>query len=189
MPGGQGKTGLISASLAAYYGSEADGQAATDPARTITAKARQCLVESSAVHCLTPEQLAGAIRVATFLREHGVELEGEFATVKGHIMIDIGMRMLTPRELYRAQGFPENYIIEKAWLWNAATTAYDEVNLTKEQQIRMCGNSVSPPPYRALVRANVPELILHANAPHPAPPKRRTGRRERGHSCPLVPTP
>ncbi len=167
---------VVAASLAAYYGSEADGQAATEPARTITAKARQCLVESTAASHLTPEQLAGAHRVAAFLRAHGVEFDGPFATVAGHIMIDIGMRMLTPRELFRAQGFPESYIIDKAWIWNSATSAYDEVTLTKEQQIRMCGNSVSPDPYAELVRANVPELILHSRAV-PALQSRRHNRR------------
>lgn len=78
----------------------------------------------------------------------------------GWIIVDIGMRMLTPRELFRAQGFPESYIIDKAWLIHPTTGSLREVTLTKEQQIRMCGNSVSPPVLAALVRANVPELAL-----------------------------
>ncbi len=59
-------------------------------------------------------------------------------------IVDIGMRMLTPRELFRAQGFPDSYQIEA------------EVNgkrLSKATQIRMCGNSVCPPVAAALVRA------------------------------------
>lgn len=150
---------LVAASLAAYYGSEADGQPVSDPLRTVTAKARLAQVESTVAHPLTPEQEAGARQVAAFLREHGVEFDGEFATVAGGwIIVDIGMRMLTPRELYRAQGFPETYIIETAWLIHPQTGALQEVNLTKEQQIRMCGNSVSPPVLAALVKANVPEM-------------------------------
>lgn len=61
-------------------------------------------------------------------------------------IVDIGMRMLTPRELYRAQGFPENYVIDR------------EANgtpITKTQQIAKCGNSVCPPVSEALVRANM----------------------------------
>ena len=61
------------------------------------------------------------------------------------VLTDIGMRMLQPRELYRAQGFPDSYIIDP------------EVNgkrLNKGAQVRMCGNSVCPPLARALVAAN-----------------------------------
>lgn len=55
---------------------------------------------------------------------------------------DIGLRMLVPRELYRAQGFPESYVI-------------DPGGLTKTAQTRMVGNSVCPPVADAIVRANV----------------------------------
>ncbi len=58
---------------------------------------------------------------------------------------DIGMRMLTPRELYRAQGFPADYIIDRR---------SDGTRLSKDAQVRMCGNSVCPPIAAALVRAN-----------------------------------
>jgi DNA (cytosine-5)-methyltransferase 1 len=56
--------------------------------------------------------------------------------------------MLTPRELYRAQGFPEAYAIDKG---------ADGRPLTKTAQVRMCGNSVCPPLARALVAANYVE--------------------------------
>ncbi len=58
---------------------------------------------------------------------------------------DIGMRMLEPRELYRAQGFPDTYIIDRR---------ADGAPLPKFAQVRMCGNSVCPPIAAALVRAN-----------------------------------
>lgn len=68
-------------------------------------------------------------------------------TVAGedYAIADIGMRMLTPRELYRAQGFPESYIIDRG---------ADGRALPKDAQVRMCGNSVCPPIAAALVRAN-----------------------------------
>lgn len=156
---------LVTATCATYYGTEEDGQPVDDPARTITAKARQCLVEHSSVNYLTPDQLAGALRVAEFLRAHGVQLEGDFATVGGYVMVDIGMRMLTPRELFRAQGFPEDYVIDKAWHIDPKTGALTESVLTKAEQIKKCGNSVCPPVAEAIVRANVPELSIRSSNP------------------------
>ena len=68
-------------------------------------------------------------------------------TVKGELyeVVDIGMRMLTPKELFRAQGFPEEYQID---------IEYNGKPLTKKAQVRMCGNSVCPPVAAALVGAN-----------------------------------
>lgn len=64
-------------------------------------------------------------------------------------IVDIGMRMLTPRELFRAQGFPEEYIID-----HDADGKY----YPKSAQVARCGNAVPPPFAEALVRANLPEL-------------------------------
>lgn len=61
-------------------------------------------------------------------------------------IVDIGLRMLAPRELYRAQGFPEKYII--------GDNPEQGLSLTKSAQVRMCGNSVCPPMARALIAAN-----------------------------------
>lgn len=80
---------------------------------------------------------------------HTVTTKDRFGlvTVKGqqYQIVDIGLRMLTPRELYRAQGFPESYQIERGG---------DGRVLTKTAQVRMCGNSVCPPMARAYVAAN-----------------------------------
>lgn len=65
-----------------------------------------------------------------------------------YFMADIGLRMLTPRELYRAQGFPDDYIIDR----DASGRAYP-----KNAQVARCGNAVPPPFATALVRANFPE--------------------------------
>lgn len=61
---------------------------------------------------------------------------------------DIGLRMLTPRELYRANGFPDDYIIERD---------YTGREYGKNKQVARCGNAVCPPLATALVRANLPE--------------------------------
>ncbi len=150
---------VVAASIAAYYGNDAEGQAVTEPGRTVTTKERFGLVESQ-LAMMTPDQIEGARRVAAFLRLYGVVFEGEFATVQGYVIVDIGMRMLLPRELFRAQGFPEDYVIDRAWVIDPKTGALTEVRLNKEQQIRMCGNSVCPPVAAALVAANVPELAV-----------------------------
>lgn len=63
-------------------------------------------------------------------------------------IVDIGMRMLEPHELYAAQGFPTDYI---------HTHAAGGKRLSKAAQVRMCGNSVCPPVAAALVRANLVE--------------------------------
>ena len=78
-------------------------------------------------------------------------------TVAGedYAIADIGLRMLAPAELYRAQGFPADYIIE--WGIDASGA---RVPLTKTAQVRMCGNSGCPPLAAALVRTNVPEMAV-----------------------------
>ena len=65
-----------------------------------------------------------------------------------YFMADIGLRMLTPRELYRANGFPEEYIIDRDYTGKA---------YSKTKQVARCGNAVPPPFAEALVRANLPE--------------------------------
>lgn len=84
---------------------------------------------------------------------HTVPTKGRFALVTIHgeryQIADIGMRMLSPRELYRCQGFPDDYQID---------IEHNGKPLTKTAQVRMVGNSVSPPPAIALVAANVGEI-------------------------------
>jgi len=95
------------------------------------------------------------------LREplHTVTTKDRFGlvTIKGepYAIVDIGLRMLAPRELYRAQGFPESYRIDRG--------AAGEP-ITKTAQVRMCGNSVCPPLARALVAANYVEVRVKERA-------------------------
>lgn len=113
MPGGGGKTALVAAFLAKYYG-QGFGCAADDPLHTVTTKDRFGLVTV----CIS-----------------GIP----------YVVADIGMRMLTPRELARAQGFPDWYVLER--------TA-DGTPITKTAQVRGIGNSVCPPIAAALAAAN-----------------------------------
>jgi len=80
---------------------------------------------------------------------HTVTTKDRFGlvTVKGELyeVVDIGMRMLTPRELFLAQGFPKGYKID---------ITYKGKPITKKAQVRMCGNSVCPPIAAALISAN-----------------------------------
>lgn len=69
-----------------------------------------------------------------------VDIEGE-----EYVIVDIGMRMLSPRELFNAQGFPPDYIIDRD---------AEGRPITKTAQVAKCGNSVCPPIAEALVRAN-----------------------------------
>jgi len=90
---------------------------------------------------------------------HTVTSKDEFGLVTVHgveyMLTDIGMRMLTPRELFRAQGFPDTYIIDRG---------ADGDALTKTAQVRMCGNSVCPPIASAIVGANLQPMDVRRAA-------------------------
>lgn len=66
-------------------------------------------------------------------------------------IVDIGLRMLEPRELYGCQGFPDDYIIDRD---------YTGKIYPRSEQVRRCGNAVCPPIPAALVKANLPELCV-----------------------------
>lgn len=72
-------------------------------------------------------------------------------------IIDIGLRMLEPRELYGCQGFPDDYIIDKD---------FEGKKYPRNEQVRRCGNSVCPPIPAALVGANLPELCISSRMPN-----------------------
>lgn len=85
-----------------------------------------------------------------FCGYHLQEDEVLLFTIRGgqYFMADIGLRMLTPRELYRANGFPSDYIIEQD---------YTGRSYGRGKQVARCGNAVPPPFAEALVKANLPE--------------------------------
>jgi DNA (cytosine-5)-methyltransferase 1 len=165
------KHGLVTAFLEQAAGGPNSNtsrpRAANEPVSTITqAGSQQRVVEAHMAPSLSPEQEEGALRVAAFLINYygngqALDLRDAVDTittrdrlalvtvhVRGvpHLIVDITLRMLTPPELYRAQGFPPDYIIDR--------TA-DGRKLTVSQQVRMVGNSVSPPPLFAIVDANL----------------------------------
>ena len=74
-------------------------------------------------------------------------------TIQGvdYQIVDIGLRMLEPRELYGCQGFPEDYIIDRD---------YQGKSYPRSEQVRRCGNAVCPPIPAALVKVNLPELCV-----------------------------
>ena len=72
-------------------------------------------------------------------------------------IVDIGRRMLEPKELYGCQGFPDDYIIDHD---------YTGKTYPRSEQVKRCGNAVCPPIPAALVRANLPELCVAKRTPN-----------------------
>ncbi len=72
-------------------------------------------------------------------------------------IVDIGLRMLEPKELYGCQGFPEDYIIDHD---------YTGKTYPRSEQVRRCGNAVCPPLPAALVKANLPEMCKMQRMPN-----------------------
>ena len=80
-------------------------------------------------------------------------------TIKGvdYQIVDIGLRMLEPRELYGCQGFPDDYIIDHD---------YTGKTYPRSEQVRRCGNAVCPPIPAALVKANLPKMCVAKRMPN-----------------------
>lgn len=80
-------------------------------------------------------------------------------TIEGvdYQIVDIGLRMLEPKELYGCQGFPEDYIIDHD---------YTGKTYPRSEQVRRCGNAVCPPLPAALVKANLPEMCIAKRQPN-----------------------
>ena len=167
---GSQKHALVSAFLAKHY-TGVVGADLADPMPTVTSVDHNSLVTASTTG-------NNAERVKAFLvkyygnEQDGVEMDGPMHTVTArdrfglvtvageeYEIADIGLRMLAPKELFRAQGFPESYITD--WGINPEGK---RIELTKSAQVRMCGNSVCPPLAAALVLANLPEMAIQRKA-------------------------
>jgi len=140
----------VTSHLVMLRGTCRDGRVIDAPAPGLTAGGLHVgNVETSLATGGYDEQRAA--QVLAFLREYcGADSDG-LVTVDGVVyrIVDIGMRMLQPAELYRAQGFPEWYIIDQD---------YKGTRYAKDKQVARCGNAVPPPFAEALVRANLPEM-------------------------------
>lgn len=151
----------IAAFFAKYYGT-GDGARHDEPAHTVTVRDRFAHTEAQlAAPPFAPEHHARAREVAEFLRAQDAWHGGEFVTLSidgaEFVVVDIGLRMLTPRELFNAQGFPADYVIEGV-LQGLETEEPTFKPFTKDVQVSCCGNSVCPPLAEAIVGANCGHL-------------------------------
>jgi len=174
---------LVATFLAKHNaGHEATGQKLLDPVAAVTARDSKALVTSNLVKLYgtsTGQPVTKPLGTITGQGNHYAEVRaflmkyhrdgGQLAglkspmptvvandslalvTVEGepHVIVDIGMRMLQPRELFSAHDFPKDYKIN---------FGADGEAMTKEVQVRMCGNSVPPPMAEAILRANLVDV-------------------------------
>lgn len=141
---------VVASHLVKLRGTCRDGQRTNEPMPTVTAGG-QHVGEVKTTLAADGYDEHRAQQTLEFLRQYcGEDCDG-LVTVDGitYRIVDIGMRMLQPHELYRAQGFPEWYIIDQD---------YRGQKYAKDKQVARCGNAVPPPFAEALVRANLPEL-------------------------------
>lgn len=143
---------LVTSHLLKFYGTSSDGAPVSEPMPTVTANDR------GGGHIAEVR----AFLMAYYRTDNDAQLGLPLQTIPTHdrfsvvvvagaeyVISDIGMRMLTPRELFRAQGFPDEYRIDQG---------ADGRRLTKTAQTRLCGNSVPPPVARAIIEANLGTL-------------------------------
>lgn len=145
----------VMAFIQSYYSSGGQDAPADEPLRTVPTKARfSPITGECAAPPLAGWQIDRARMVAAFLRSHGFWDDREFVTVGEWIVWDICMRMLSPRELARAQGFPDDYIL---------AAPCDGKPLTETAQRHKIGNSVCPHVAEAVVRANCIQALAMPN--------------------------
>ncbi|EQA97293.1 DNA cytosine methyltransferase [Sphingobium sp. HDIP04] len=163
------------------------GRAADRPLSTATTSgSQQRIVQTTLIEegALPPEMMDRAMKVAAFLVKYyatggenetsqiqpvdrpldTITTKARFAVVTvtidaiTYVIVDIGLRMLTPRELARAQGFPDSYVLDPECWYTTEKGNRKFGRLPKAMQISAVGNSVCPPVARALVAANQPGL-------------------------------
>lgn len=152
-PGGATPLGLVTSNLIKLRGTSKEGQSVEEPLHTISSQGlHHAEVRAFLLKYYGTDQdpkLEEPLHTVTTKDRFGL------VTVKGqpYAIVDIGLRMLKPRELYRAQGFKDSYIID----WGIHPHTGEKIKLTSTAAIRMCGNSVCPPMARAYVAANYRE--------------------------------
>ncbi|WP_323025665.1 DNA cytosine methyltransferase [Castellaniella sp.] len=161
---------VVTAYFVKYYSEGGQWQSAHEPVHTLTTKARIGMVQVVKVPAsiFSAEQLERARACARLMHEYLPEHFPEPADlliVGNHVLVDLALRMLIPRELYRAQGFPDSYIINEIpvpelLFQNGRQVPGDprllpRRPLSKGAQIRMCGNSVCPNLARVLAQTTL----------------------------------
>ncbi|MBR3796013.1 MAG: DNA cytosine methyltransferase [Clostridia bacterium] len=140
----------VCAAYVTQFNNHCDGQSVQQPLNTVTAgnghfgEVKAFLIKyygngDNSASCDRPAPTVTAKDRMGLVTIHGQDYQ----------IVDIGLRMLTPRELFDAQGFPPDYIID---------VDADGKEYPKAEQVARCGNAVCPPIPTALVRANLPEL-------------------------------
>ena len=144
---------LCAAHIAEFKGQDI-GQSVASPLRTITASAGEFAQCCAWLAKADGRDLGHWPEIRELLNRHcGYRLAEDeviLLMIRGiaYYIADITLRMLTPRELYNAMGFPPDYIIDRDYMGNA---------YGKTKQVARCGNAVCPPLAEAMVRANLPE--------------------------------
>lgn len=158
--------GLVTSFLSIFYG-QSTGQNVKEPLRTITAgdghfgEVRAFLIKYYGQG--TGQDIKEPLDTITAQDRFGL------VTIEGvdYQIVDIGLRMLEPKELYGCQGFPDDYIIDRDYEGNA---------YPRSEQVRRCGNAVCPPIPAALVKANLPELCVAERTPNMRVKQDQTGQ-------------
>ncbi|WP_337473362.1 DNA cytosine methyltransferase [Jutongia sp.] len=153
---GSNRYGLVTSFLSKFYKS-GTGQDIREPLHTITTSAghfgevRAFLIKYYGD--ATGQDIKNPLDTITSRDRFGL------VTIDGtdYQIVDIGLRMLEPRELYGCQGFPDDYIIDHD---------FEGHTYPRSEQVRRCGNSVCPPLPAALVRSNLPELCVAERMPN-----------------------
>lgn len=163
---GSNRYGLVTSFLSKFYKS-GTGQDLREPLHTITTspghfgEVRAFLVKYYGQG--TGQDIKEPLDTITSRDRFGL------VTIKGvdYQIVDIGLRMLEPRELYGCQGFPDDYIIDHD---------YTGKTYPRSEQVRRCGNAVCPPIPAALVKANLSELCVAERMPNMQIEAEQTGQ-------------
>ena len=198
---GSNRYGLVTSFLHKYYdgGYKGAGESMENPLPTITAWDHNSVVTANLIqmnnHCdgkdirqPLPTITAGdghfgevrAFLIKYYGQGTGQDIEEPLDTVTSrdrfglvtiegvdYQIVDIGLRMLEPKELYGCQGFPDDYIIDHD---------YTGKTYPRTEQVKRCGNSVSPMIPNALVRANLKELCIAQRMPNCSINEEKTGQ-------------
>ena len=163
---GSNRYGLVTSFLSKFYKSGI-GQDEREPLHTITTSAghfgevRAFLIKYYGD--ATGQDIEKPLDTVTTKDRFGL------VTIEGvdYQIVDIGLRMLEPKELYGCQGFPDDYIIDHD---------YTGKTYPRSEQVQRCGNAVCPPIPAALVKANLPELCVAERTPNMTIKAEQTGQ-------------